>query len=108
MALFDDLPVVGEILGGGNWVTGLAIGVGAVSSCHSRLQSSAPWRKLRSGAAFWPTRAWLDWPRASAILSPRLRPRAEGKLPRGRWKAQRRRPGRCGRSAVGVRTEARV
>jgi len=30
MALFDDIPVVGEILGGGNWVTGLAIGVGAV------------------------------------------------------------------------------
>jgi hypothetical protein len=30
MALFDDIPVVGEVLSGGNWVTGLAIGVGAV------------------------------------------------------------------------------
>jgi hypothetical protein len=30
MALFDDIPVVGEILSGGNWMTGLAIGVGAV------------------------------------------------------------------------------
>jgi hypothetical protein len=29
MALLDDIPVVGEVLGGGNWVTGLAIGVGA-------------------------------------------------------------------------------
>lgn len=30
MALFDDIPVVGEALSGGNWVTGLAIGVGAL------------------------------------------------------------------------------
>jgi hypothetical protein len=30
MALFDDIPVVGDVLSGGNWVTGLAIGVGAV------------------------------------------------------------------------------
>jgi hypothetical protein len=30
MALLDDIPVFGEIFGGGNWVTGLAIGVGAV------------------------------------------------------------------------------
>ena len=30
MALFDDIPVLEEILGGGNWMTGLAIGVGAL------------------------------------------------------------------------------
>ena len=30
MALFDDIPVVGEVLGGGSWLTGLAIGVGAL------------------------------------------------------------------------------
>src|SRR5437764_15003303 len=30
MALFEDIPVVGEVLSGGSWVTGLAIGVGAV------------------------------------------------------------------------------
>jgi hypothetical protein len=30
MALFDEIPVVGEVLSGGNWMTGLAIGVGAV------------------------------------------------------------------------------
>ena len=30
MALFDDIPVIEDILGGGNWVTGLAIGVGAL------------------------------------------------------------------------------
>jgi hypothetical protein len=30
MALFDDIPVVGDVLSGGNWVTGLAIGVGAL------------------------------------------------------------------------------
>jgi len=30
MALFDDIPLFEEILSGGNWATGLAIGVGAV------------------------------------------------------------------------------
>src|SRR5215831_13820909 len=30
MALFDDIPVFEDILGGGNWMTGLAIGVGAL------------------------------------------------------------------------------
>jgi hypothetical protein len=30
MALLDDIPVIEEILGGGNWMTGLAIGVGAL------------------------------------------------------------------------------
>jgi hypothetical protein len=30
MALFDDIPVFEDILSGGNWVTGLAIGVGAL------------------------------------------------------------------------------
>jgi hypothetical protein len=30
MALFDDVPVVGDVLSGGHWVTGLAIGVGAL------------------------------------------------------------------------------
>jgi hypothetical protein len=29
MALFDDIPVFEDILSGGNWVTGLAIGIGA-------------------------------------------------------------------------------
>jgi hypothetical protein len=30
MALLDDIPVVGAVLNGGNWTSGLAIGVGAV------------------------------------------------------------------------------
>jgi hypothetical protein len=30
MALFDDIPVFEDILSGENWLTGLAIGVGAV------------------------------------------------------------------------------
>jgi hypothetical protein len=30
MALFDDIPVIEDTLGGGNWMTGLAVGVGAV------------------------------------------------------------------------------
>jgi hypothetical protein len=30
MALFDDIPVLEDILIGGNWMTGLAIGVGAL------------------------------------------------------------------------------
>jgi len=30
MALFDDIPVIENILGGGNWMIGLAIGVGAL------------------------------------------------------------------------------
>jgi hypothetical protein len=30
MALFDDVPVFEDILSGGNWMTGLAIGVGAL------------------------------------------------------------------------------
>jgi len=51
MALFDD------ILSGGNLVTGLAIGVGAVVV----LPLAAPiLQRLRSRAAFWRTRARLD------------------------------------------------
>jgi hypothetical protein len=43
MALFDDIPGFEDILGGGNWMIGLAIGVGAlVVITTGRPNSSAP------------------------------------------------------------------
>jgi hypothetical protein len=45
---------IGDILSG-NWETGLAIRVGAVTYCHWPRVSCDPWRKRRLKAAFWPT-----------------------------------------------------
>ena len=50
----SDKLVDDDILSG-NWETGLAIRVGAVTYCHWPRVSCDPWRKRRLKAAFWPT-----------------------------------------------------
>src|SRR5215472_7980184 len=77
MALFDDIPVVGEILGGGNWVTGLVIGVGAVVVLPLAAPILRPLAKTAIKGAFWPTRARPDWSKASVIWLPKLSPRLD-------------------------------
>ena len=61
MALFDDIPVLEEILGGGNWMTGLAIGVGALVVLPLAAQFFDRWRRLRSKGAFWPIEGTAGW-----------------------------------------------
>ena len=81
MALFDD------ILSGGNWVTGLAIGAGrgdhiAVGRPHPPACGKDCDQGRHSGL---PGRG-SSVRRASVISSPKLWPRAERRLPRRRWK----------------------
>jgi hypothetical protein len=47
------------------------------------------WRRLRSKGVSWPIEGPLDWSEASAISSPKLPPRAEGKLPRKQGRRRR-------------------
>jgi hypothetical protein len=61
MALFDDIL-------SGNWVTGLAIGVGAVIILPLTAPILRPLAKTAIKGAFSRTGARLDWPRAPAIL----------------------------------------
>ena len=62
-------------------------------------QSYGRWLRLRSRAAFWPTRARLNWLKGSVISSPKLPPRPAGSR---RWKGRRRPQGRRGRGVVEV------
>ena len=72
MALFDD------ILSGGNWVTGLAIGVGAVIILPLAAPIIRPLAKTAIKGGILAIEGPLDWLKTSAISSPKLPPRALG------------------------------
>jgi hypothetical protein len=53
----DAMALLDDILSGGNWVTGLAIGVGAVIVLPLAAPILRPLAKTAIKGAFWPTRA---------------------------------------------------
>ena len=101
MALFDD------ILSGGNWLTGLALGVGTRVVLPLAAPILRPLAKTAMKGGILATRARLDCSRVSVILSPKLSRIAE-ELPRRRGKG-RRMPEKSGRDvAAGVELELEV
>jgi hypothetical protein len=106
MALFDDIPVVGEVLSGGNLVTGVAIGVGAVMILPLAASVLRPLAKTAINGGMLAYQSVTGLLEASVISLPRLPPRAEGRLLSGQWKGRRPPPGWRDGGAVEVRTEA--
>lgn len=80
MALFDDL------FSGGNWVTGLAIGLGAVIVLPLAAPVLRPLAKTAIKGGILAYRGAPDCLKGSAISSPKLPPRAKRSLPRRRWR----------------------
>ena len=80
MALFDD------ILGGGDWVTGLAIGVGAVVVLPLAAAILRPLAKTAIKGGILAYRGAAELVEGIGDLSPKLWPRAERRLPGRRWK----------------------
>jgi hypothetical protein len=64
MALFDDIPLFGDLSLSGNWVTGLAIGVGAVVILPLAAPVLRPLAKTAIKGGISPTRARLGCSRA--------------------------------------------
>ena len=97
MALLDD------ILSGGNWMTGLAIGVGAVVVLPLAAPVLRPLAKtaIKGGILAYQSAAGL---KASVISSSKLSPRPDR---RPHQRRTRRHTGRAQRPRGGIRTEAK-
>jgi len=97
MALFDN------VLGGGNWVTGLAIGVGAAVVLPLVAPILRPVAKTAIKGGILAYQGRLNWSRASVISSPKLSAKPEGRPPRRRLNGQRRPHGPRGHGHEGCR-----
>ena len=97
MALFDDIPLFEEILSGGNWATGLAIGVGAVVVLPLAVPILRPLAKTAIKGGILAYRGAAGWVEGVGDLVAEAVAQSGGWLARRPWKERRRPLGWRGR-----------